>query len=491
MKPPRSLSFVLLALALGPIFASSLEAKSLAVLTDGAFDDWGRRKPRLTDPAGDGAAGALDLRRIWLADDGRALFVRLEVGRETLIQNSQSEAIGNRLRLYLDMDGKRSTGAPVAALGVDLEIRFGERDLISYDESGVATDLSPGTGRYLALPTHSSEAFEIRIELPQTASIEARAGKRKKIKFFLREEIEGGDRLPNAGTLVYKLAKKPVELPKPVDFSKRGGSTLRVVSFNVEDTSMARAPEAHIRLLVALDPDIINYQELQAWSVQRVVDFVDDALPDKVWSGVRVNDVVTVSSSPILSVAAVDGNMVAHIDLPGGGRNLVVFNAHMPCCGNDAGRDQEADRLMRTWRELLGGAGPFAVDRDDAMVLLGDFNLVGFRRQLETLRDGVFTNLSNGPDFSPARSQGSLTSAPLRHTHRRLIQTWRRAESDFTPGKLDFVFFTGDALEMQKSLVVDSAGMPQVFLDGNDLRSPDSQEMSDHLPLVVDFEVLD
>ena len=52
-----------------------------------------------------------------------------------------------------------------------------------------------------------------------------------------------------------------------------------------------------------------------------------------------------------------DGNLVVHIDLPAamGRRDLVLFNAHLPCCDNDAGRDQESDNIAATWRDLLAG----------------------------------------------------------------------------------------------------------------------------------------
>ena len=111
----RLLSTLITLLALLAL-APPLDAKSLAVLADGRFDEWGRRKPRVTDPSADGAIGGLDLGRLWLADDGEALFLRLEVGRETLLQNSSSESAGNLLRLYLDTDGKKATGTPVSRI---------------------------------------------------------------------------------------------------------------------------------------------------------------------------------------------------------------------------------------------------------------------------------------------------------------------------------------------------------------------------------------
>ncbi len=468
------------------------EAKSLAVLTDGRFDEWGRRKARIVDARGDGAAGGVDLGRLWLADDGEALFLRLELGRETLLQNPPGAPIGNRLRLYLDVDGRKTTGTRLGVLGVDLELRFGEREVVAYDAAGAATLERAGTGIYQAMPTYSAEAFEIRVELPPREATEALAGKRRKVRLVLREETGDGDRLPDRGVLTYRLGRKSPPAPEPIELERPGNRALRILSINVEDARIGVVPKIYRRFFRLLRPDVICLQSLRDWSTRRTLDFIAGTLPGN-WSIARVDDVHTISLLPIAAAEAIDGNLVTHIELPArlGERDLVLFNVHPPCCDNDAGRDAEADRLAATWRDLLDGSGPFAIDPGDAMAIVGDFNLVGFRRQLEALRDGAFIDPARGPDFAPGRAEGSLREAPLRHTHRRLIHTWRRAASAFAPGKLDFVLYTGDALEHLGSFVPDTEGMPEDFLEAAGLEATDSLEMSDHLPLVVDFELRD
>ncbi len=470
-----------------------VEAKSLAVTADGQFDEWGKRRPRVVDPTGDGAEGGLDLERLWLADDGEALFLRLEVGRETLLQNAPTGAIGNLLRLYIDLDKKRKTGLPVGSLGVDLEIRFGERQVIRYDEAGLASVEVPGAGPIQTLPTYSADAFEIRVQLPVVEeSARRRAPKRRKLRLLLEEEGNGGDRLPDSGVLVYKLGKKPPAPPEPIALERPEGDSLRIVSINVEDARVGVVPEVYTRFLQAIQPDVVCFQELREWSAARTVEFVEEILPlsgGRSWTASQVDDIHTVSSFPMTVSAAVDANQVSRIELPNrlGGGELVLFNIHPPCCDNDAGRDDEVDHLMETWRELLEGTGPFSIDPQAPMVLLGDMNLVGYQRQYLTLREGTFNDPSRGPDFAPGRDEGALREAPLRHTHRRLVHTWRRDTSDFAPGKLDYVFYTGDALELVRSFVPDTEGMPEDALDAAGLQSSDTLEMSDHLPLVVDF----
>ena len=67
--------------------ASPACPESRAILMDGSFADWRGLDPIVEDASGDGAAGGIDLGRLWLADDGEALYLRLEMGRETILQN--------------------------------------------------------------------------------------------------------------------------------------------------------------------------------------------------------------------------------------------------------------------------------------------------------------------------------------------------------------------------------------------------------------------
>ena len=209
------------------------------------------------------------------------------------------------------------------------------------------------------------------------------------------------------------------------------------------------------------------------------------------WEARQQFDCVTVSSFPILDWAPVDQNLVTLVDLPGAGRDLVLFNLHPPCCDNEDGRDDEFDNLAAAWRDLLAGDFSFSIAEGDAAVFAGDYNLVGFRRQLETLRDGSFIDSAKGPDFSPGRSEGSLRDSPLRHTHRRMAYTWRRATSSFAPGRLDLVLYTGDALELLRGFVLDTGSMPKRPLQALGLEPGDSELASDHLALVVDFSLRD
>ena len=121
--------------------------------------------------------------------------------------------------------------------------------------------------------------------------------------------------------------------------------------------------------------------------------------------------------------------------------------------------------------------------------MTGDFNMVGYRRQLEVLRDGTFIDPANGPDFAPGRAKGSLVVARLRHTHVRTHHTWRNPTSEFAPGKLDYAFFSNDVAKLKRGFVLDTASLPEVVLEAHGLERGDSRIASDHLALVMDFRI--
>ncbi|MFQ5350149.1 MAG: endonuclease/exonuclease/phosphatase family protein, partial [Thermoanaerobaculia bacterium] len=401
-------------------------------------------------------------------------------------------AAGSNVRLLLDWDGSADTGLPMAGLGVDLESRLGERQLFEYDPAGGRLARSPGTGKVTALPTHSAEAFEIRVALPPALRPNKKSGAGGAVRFFLVDEQQGGDRLPDSGSVSYQLSGTPVGPVEPIELERRKPENLRLLSLNMADTSIAAHPERYRRLLRALKPDILSFQEVRDWSVEQLRAFVAQLFPGRTWHAQGVADCVTVSPYPIVGSAAVDQNLLVHIDLPAwmGRRDLVLFNVHLPCCSNDADRDRESDNIAAAWRDLLAGQGPFPIDAaNDAVVVLGDFNFVGFRRQLRAIRRGIFIDSTLGPNFAPGRANGSLSIARARRTHANTVTTWRRNGSAFAPGRLDFVFFGRDALRQVKSYSLDTTEMDNRFRRSHNLRHGDSVRISDHLPLIADFEL--
>lgn len=467
---------------------------ALPIGVDGFFADWKKIPPTHVDPVGDGPAGSVDLERLFVANDGEALFVRFDVGRETILQNGPGEAAGNSLRLLIDLDGSVSTGKPELGLGAEIEIGFGSRTVQVFNSTGVPTDSTPEPLGITALPTHSATEFELRVPFAAAGSqgIVDRLTAGGSISMVL--EQVNGDRQPDSGTIEYTTSTRAVKSLKAIKLPKKRPKYFRLMTTNVEQTTIEREPDTYTRLLQAVEPDIVAFQEIYEWSAEGVRRLVVDALPlpdNRRWEAFRVEDTVTVSSYPIVSGAGIDGNQVVLIDLPNRKtrHDLVLFNAHSPCCNNNAQRDVEHDNLMLVWRDMLAGQGPFPVQARDWVVITGDLNMVGFRRQLDVLLNGTFIDPNNRPDFAPGRARGSLKSAKLRHTHTRSTVTWRSGTSSYSPGKLDYIIYSKDVARLKKNYVLDTAEMPDEVLAAAGLERSDSLTASDHLAMVADFKV--
>lgn len=465
---------------------------ALAVNPDGNIEEWAALHPIVSDPVGDAPEGRLDLGGLWLANDGDYLAVVLEAGRETILQNVPDEPIGNDLELWIDGDNNAETGRLEGNLGADLVISFG-RKRATHIHGAIEETYNLNEAGLVFGPTHSSDQFEMRLPKnlrPRNAEpIPIVTG--DTIRLFFREV--DGDRLPDAESVSYSYSTETASPVEPIALDRLDAKDIRFLCHNVEHTGPMKNPEPFKRFLRATEPDIVSYQETWDWTVENGRDFVASVLdpaPGGEWHAAKVEGNVTISRWPIYEAADVMENLVVYIDLPSdrSKRDLVLFNAHTPCCGNNDGRDEEHDAISSTWRKLMTGTGPFPIFPEDPMVALGDFNMVGFRRQLDTILNGeIIDELRFGSSFEPGRAEGSLRHVSFRHTHSRVSYTWRRDRSDFAPGKLDYLFYTGDAMELKKAYALYTDEMPLSVLNGHGLQLTDSSTASDHLVLIADF----
>ena len=473
--------------------SSSTQTGPRGITFDGDFKDWKGVRPLETDSSGDGAPGSIDFRRIWVTDNGEQLAVRVELGRETILQNGLASAAGNQVRILFDLDDRVETGLPIESIGAELEVRFGERQIWMYRPDGSGRQVDVGSGLIVALPTHSARSFEIAIDLRRRGALRSILNRAPTtIRVVALEAVAGGDRLPDIGSMTYQLTSESSSTNEPIDLGRPPRTDLRLLTLNVEDSLIVERQSLYRRLFLALRPDVVALQSLRDWGAEETRGFMDSVLPlegGRTWSAEMVEDCVTVSSLPILSSAAVDGNVVVLLDLSHFGvtHDLVLFNAHTPCCENDAGRDRESDHLAVAWRDMLEGGGLFAINRRDAVVFAGDFNLVGYKRQLTSIRDGELIDPTLGADFDPGRKKGSLATAAARHTHRGTTTTWRRKRAQFAPGRLDWILYSSDRLAEEGSFVLETAEMPRSERRRWDLKRNDSTRTSDHLAVVVDF----
>ena len=473
---------------------STYAGTSLAVTIDGDTQEWNGLSPIATDPTGDVPVGEIDFKKLWIANDDVALYLLIEVGQETILQNPTSSAAGNDIILYIDGDNSSSTGLSISGIGADLIIEFGSKSATLY----LFGSLSLNEVGILSGPTHSADTFEIKIpfDVRPDFGTPVPVITASTIKLLLTES-SGTDRIPNTGSIAYNLSTQSVPPPDPISFTRMNAKDIRILSHNVLSSTPDTNPAPFERYLKAFEPDIIGFQELNNWSAVEATSFVASILPigpGEQWNAVKRYDIITISRWQILASAPIDRNLAVLIKLPAdrSSHNLVLFNAHTPFGNDNVGRDNEHDHISATWRNLLNNTGPFTINPDDAVVMLGDFNMVGYVRQLKTLRDGdIIDNVTWGADFSPGRQNGSLISVPLRHSHTRSKYTWRRDSSDirsFAPGKLDYILFSDDVATLKRNFALYTPEVPSDVLNAYGLLPQDSVDTSDHLVIITDLE---
>jgi len=452
------------------------------IVIDGRFEDWQTTEPAWSDPAGDGTDGGIDLGRLWATSDIDRVYLCFETGIEMGLQD------GNDMTLLIDGDDNTSTGVGMLGMGVDLVWRFGQREGVVYagdDDTRrfiEQSDIGLRQG-----PTVTSRVFEVsllRSALPPGNAIRVciTAGSRT-----------GSDRLPDAegGVRIALSGGAPV-VTDPRTLDREHPDDLRVMTYNVLFDGLFKRPAPFIRILRAIDPDVVCFQEIWSHTAQQAVDQVNLALPGGApWYGGSTEDGLIVSRYPIIEDRSIDeaGNHWALIDLPDTtyGSDLSLVSAHPPCCENEEGRQEELDGIAAWIRDLKLGGSP-SITTGTFIVIAGDMNLVGRSEQVETLVAGTISDEERFGRTVPADWDGTAMSdaSPL-HIGGREVYTWRDDTSRFAPGKLDYIVYSDSVMEMTGGFVLRTEDLPDAMLESYRLQATDTGEASDHLPVVADF----
>jgi endonuclease/exonuclease/phosphatase family metal-dependent hydrolase len=290
-------------------------------------------------------------------------------------------------------------------------------------------------------------------------------------------------------------------------------SDIRIMTYNIyqdhnfPDTSSINAAK-FARIISAVNPDILNIQEVYTHSAAQGVALMNSIAPrpnGQSWYGWRGSDNVILSKYPLSmqgtqpSPSPAWSMAMALVDLPSAtyDRDFYIMNNHYKCCaGFDALRQQTSDSIVNWMRQGRTDGGSFDLPGWTPIITLGDLNIVEGVQPKQTLIDGNIIFESTYGTDSPPDWDGSFARdvAPLHNGVGPANYTWRDDSSSFAPGVLDYIFFTDSAADLANRFVLNTVTMSAADraatgLQVNDVVLDPSQGDYDHLPVVADFRL--
>ena len=458
---------------------------------DGLFDDWQNVPLAYSDQYGDGISADYSTLKVTYDSEFLFMYFKFHEG-EVLMQD------WNDFHLYVDADSDSSTGHYVHGIGAELEWIFGDRSGYQYvgqeQNELYQNDLVLRIG-----PTITSQQFEIAIARESSPLTINGSQSLVEGKIVLSEFAEGGDLLPDEpGGVLFTIGEDEVPQPEPMTLGRLNDSDIRILSYNtLNEGIIDDERQLHFkRIIQAIDPDVIALQEHGEWN--EIDDVIQSWFPNDQWhASWTYRDLVVLSRFPIVNDANMissERTMAALLDTDAElGKDLLIFNSHLSCCANNEDRQQQVDEFASTWRDWVqSDSGPFEIEPGTPFVHVGDFNYVGYRQQVETIRTGDIENEEQyGNDFLPDWDSTAIIDLFSRHTYKRMGYTWRSDGSSYNPGKLDYVFYSDATIDTGKHYILNTIAMDDLYLDYYGLEWDDTQEASDHLPVVFDISVND
>jgi len=478
--------FVTLALC-GILVPTLSSAINLPIQIDGDYGDWTGGAEIGADAEGDDGPSGIDFTSLKVANDGDGVYFQFDTTTE--VQGDEQQEIF----FAIDSDRDSDTGSSVQGIGAELVWGLGDRS--GYVQPGGSQSSTTHAALGLVFsPTVSDTKFEFALSRSATPEgLDLFPGVSFDIVFW---DDDGGDVI-GPFTYTFEEGNVPV-VSRSVGRDDPGH--FRLCAYNVQgdglfDTDNARE-NAIDRLLDSIDPDVFIFCEVWNHNGSQVATRLEEFLPSQngeSWTAIKVDGGNAVATRlPIvdfwdilpgsrLTAVLVDSDAVYGSDV------LVIAN-HWSCCTADENRQRQADALIDFLRDARSPGGRIDLPADTPIIAGGDFNLVGLRRQLETLLTGdIADNGTWGPDSPPDWDGSDFDVVDGRHPDARFVYTWRQDGSSFYPGKLDYIVYTGSVFTNEKSLTVETRTMSSSSLLDAGLLASDTVVASDHAPVVADF----
>ncbi|QYK48250.1 MAG: endonuclease/exonuclease/phosphatase family protein [Phycisphaeraceae bacterium] len=435
--------------------------------------------------------------------DDQYFYLRFSVEGEPRALQASDQTV----TIHLDIDGNGGTGATLldpidaAGMGVDLEIAFSPRKpdgtLASgaaaaiVDASGTRTRIPTAALDLLFTPTYASGWYEVRISRhvatgTDTSTFEE-AGPWEGV--ITLADKDGQIR----GWSDAFLATKPAAADQPalsdVVLPGKPEGSIRVLNWNVLWNSPEKNPASFVRVIESVRPDVVLIQEWVADEPAQIARWFTERIdsPTGSWHALhgKSRGIAIVAPHPITPLIK-DGVEFPHNGRDHGARfvagivplpigDIVVGSTHLKCCGS-AGSPEDVTRIAeaRAIATTLGAA--MASDPTWVRVIGGDMNLVGTRAPLDEIGRGLDVDGSG------------LAAAPVRVLGDRSTYTWVDWNTQFTPGRLDWVLYSDAGSEVLNAFAIDTRRLSDAALARMGLDRMDSAG-SDHLPIVVDVRI--
>ncbi|MCD4789872.1 MAG: T9SS type A sorting domain-containing protein [Bacteroidales bacterium] len=474
------------------IISEILYSQALPVCIDGKFEDWAGAIMSYTDIHGDGSE--IDFYEFTVSNDNDFLFIKLVIDHEIKFNTD------NDIYLYIDTDNNSNTGYYVNDIGAELGWKFGGR-YGYFNISNTPVYVYCSDIQLRSAPTVSNNIFEIAIGrnvLPDGTN-PLFVGDTLKICF--RDSSPNGDYMPNIGeSFTYIFDNTYIPPPEPVLFEKTDALFIRLMTYNTLNSGLIDPARTAVfkRLIKAVSPDIITFNECWYTSFQEAKNFLDEILPLNNGSGWHAWKIdgsdITCTRYPVIDnwLILTDHRLAASlIDLPDEYENdILVINAHLRCCDEDEIRQIEADAFASFILDAKTPGGIIDLPEGTPFVLSGDLNLVGLSQQLKTLTTGEIINTISFGNGGPLDWDNTdLEDLNCRQSDKRMSYTWRSDNSDHSPGRLDFAIFSNSAMKVEKAYTIQTEVMPQERLALYGLQFNDTRTASDHFPMVTDFSL--
>ncbi len=480
------------------IFNAAIFSQTNRIIIDGLFADW-NNVPVLDSDTSDSNTG-MDLNNLAVFNDEKYLFVSIALGVTANLQDN------NQLTLYIDSDNNPNTGISFSGIGAELKFVFGNRSgQVSLNGNTISV-IHSDLGLFSA-PTVTSDRFEFAIDrfaiINGTSLFSSGT-----IKMILKD-FTNGDQIPdNNGGAEYTFENNNLEPLPEFSISKYSSGSIRIAAYNVLfDGLFDSGKEAYFsRMLNAIDPEIIGFEEISQHSATDVANRMEQFLPsgsEQNWfAGKSDYDLILASRYNIIQsqdITTTTGSKRSAAFLlnmrPKFDTDLLVILSHPKCCGgdvNDSKRQAQVDAIMAFIRDAKNGIGNFTVAENTPFVIMGDMNFVGSSRQPYTLISGdILDNSNYGSDFNPDWDGTNLEDVVPTTTNSPLTFTWYDTGSSFPPGRLDYIFYSGSVLQMKNNFALFTPFLDESTLLQFSLQSNDAINASDHIPVVADFEFVD